>query len=214
MRDVAGKGVRLWALGAAYLLGSCTRGSAGHPERRPPVTCLSRCSNVREIPVCAAPAKDLRAVSAILSASSEWNGKSVTVTGVLEKGRGIWSEIDCPCCSEQLDARVELRDPLTAGALVLSGVARTSEGTQALACSAREGYMIESVVSGTSAPAFTFERDAGVSRDTALPLQPAYCCSIAVHGQVVVATGTVRAPVEEPGVTRLVDPSLCEPRRR
>jgi len=153
-------------------------------------------------------------VSAILSVPSEWNGKTVTVTGVLEKGHGIWSEIDCPCCSEQLDARVELRDPLTAGVLVLSGVARTSEGAQLLACSAREGYMIESVVSGTSAPAFTFERDAGVSRDAELPLQPAYCCSIAVRRQLVVATGTLRAPLEEPGATRLVDPSLCELRRR
>jgi len=199
---------------AAYFWCSCARGSAERPEHRPPVTCVSRCSNVREIPVCAALPEDLHTVSEILSAPLAWNGKRVTVSGVLEKGRGIWSEINCPCCSVQLDARVELRDPASSGALVLSGIARTRDGTQALMCSAREGYMIESVVSGKSAAAFTYERDAGVSRDTALPLQPAYCCSISVHGRRVIATGTLRAPLEAPGATLLVDPSLCELSRR
>jgi hypothetical protein len=180
-------------------------------------SCLHSCQNVRQIPVCpkeiaSAPAHSPGQVAAMAA------GQPVRVRGRLGKGRGNWTQIECPrdvCCSEQLEPYVSLQDGT--GELALAGEFRLpGDYSDKLRCAAREGRMVQTYAASLrSSWGFTsWNRRRDGDPDPETLQDDAYCCSLDAREQDVIVEGTVEPSGGPFSLHKLVDPFICELARR
>lgn len=194
-------------------------GCGTHPEsaaRRPAVhpSCLHACRNVTPVPPCRAgsSAEPAETPASIEAQAVTLSGRRVRVLGrVAKKRQGPWTAIDCPagvCCSEQLNAGLELTDTRRPSALDLVGHA-VLPGNQVLSlkCYSRAGKMTTSYMRKPAAP-FTFEATGKALQGQ--QLEQAYCCSINADQRLALVVATVRVSDSHAG-RRVVleDPEIC-----
>ena len=123
------------------------------------------------------------------------------------------------CCNERGNPRPVLNDLVTQGQIGLAGSVSLDGHEVRIKCHARDGEMVETLVQpgGGGWHRFDFRRavacEVEAYRDS--PLRRAFCCSIHVREQVVVAKGHLEPdnPEFEPPpvlpALRLFNPTLC-----